>query len=200
MEGLMEDGNGELRDRIRALEGEILTMLHEREARAMGLLQRSRKDFERVVGGARRRMRSIDFPRFGSLRPVNVLSAPLIYGMFLPLLVLDLCLVGFQAVCFRLYRIPRVGRAPYFAFDRHHLPYLNPIEKFNCDFCGYATGVLAYGREILSRTEQYWCPVKHARRLEGAHPRHEGFLDYGTAVRYRDELEAFRKKLSGESG
>lgn len=196
----MEEGKGELRDRIRELEGEILTLIHEREVRAAGRLQGTRREFERVVGGARRRIRSIGFPRFGSLRPVNVLSAPLIYGMALPLLVLDLCLMGFQAVCFRLYGIPRVGRSPYFAFDRHRLPYLNPIEKFNCDYCAYATGVLAFGREVLSRTEQYWCPVKHAYRLEGTHPRQEGYLDYGKVVRYRDELEAFRRKLIEEAG
>jgi hypothetical protein len=195
----MEEGKGGLRDRIRDLEGEILTLLHEGEARAAGRLRGARRAFERLAGGAGGGVGSIGIPRFGSLRPVNVLSAPLIYSMFLPLLLLDLSLMGFQAVCFRLYRIPRVGRSRYFGFDRHRLPYLNPIEKINCDYCAYATGVLAFGREILSRTEQYWCPVKHASRLEGLHPRHEGYIDYGRAVRYRDELEAFRKKLIEEA-
>jgi hypothetical protein len=33
----------------------------------------------------------------------------------------------------------------------------------------YANGVFAYVREVGSRTEQYWCPIKHARRVLGVH-------------------------------
>jgi hypothetical protein len=45
------------------------------------------------------------------------------------------------------------------SFDRRKLAYLNAIEKLNCD---YANGILTYAREIASRTEQFWCPIKHA--------------------------------------
>jgi hypothetical protein len=51
-------------------------------------------------------------------------------------------------------------------FDRYHLAYLNVLEKLNC---AYANGLIAYVREIAGRTEQYWCPIKHARRVIGAH-------------------------------
>ena len=60
-------------------------------------------------------------------------------------------------------------RRDYFVFDRHHLAYLNAIEKLNCAYCSYANGLVAYVREIAGRTEQFWCPIKHARRAIGAH-------------------------------
>ena len=55
--------------------------------------------------------------------------------------------------------------------DRHTLQYLNAIEKANCTFCTYANGVIAYVREVAARTEQFWCPIKHAqRRARAARP------------------------------
>lgn len=53
--------------------------------------------------------------------------------------------------------------------DLQKLVYLNGIEKFNCLSCGYGYGVISYTREIIARTEQYWCPIKHARRVVGSH-------------------------------
>ena len=58
------------------------------------------------------------------------------------------------------------------------------IEKINCAFCSYANGLIAYTREIASLTEAYWCPIKHAKRLNGSHPRYKDFLDYGDAEAY----------------
>jgi hypothetical protein len=56
--------------------------------------------------------------------------------------------------------------------DRHRLGYLNPVQKLNCVFCGYGNGVIAYAREITARTEQYWCPIKHALKVKGSHDRY----------------------------
>jgi hypothetical protein len=36
------------------------------------------------------------------------------------------------------------------------------IEKINCAYCSYANGAIASVREMASRTEIYWCPIKHA--------------------------------------
>lgn len=83
-----------------------------------------------------------------------------------------------------------------FVVDRVLLPYLNRIEQFNCWYCSYANGLMAYGREIIARTEQYWCPIKHARRLSGPHDRYEQFFDNGDAQRYASELEAMRARLA----
>jgi hypothetical protein len=79
--------------------------------------------------------------------------------------------------------------------DRAHLSYLNAIEKLNCVYCGYANGLIAYVREVASRTEQYWCPIKHAVRTRSPHARYRTFLDYGDAAGFRSRLEAFRRDL-----
>ena len=107
-------------------------------------------------------------------------------------MLLDVWFTVYQLICFPIYGIPRVPRARYFVIDRHHLAYLNGIEKLNCVYCGYANGLLAYAREIAGRTEQYWCPIKHAARLRAAHSRYHLFVDYGDAEGYHDQLPRLR--------
>ena len=72
------------------------------------------------------------------------------------------------------------------------LAYLNLFEKFNCIYCGYGNGVLSYAREISARTEQYWCPVKHARRVKNPHDRYASFIGYGEAEDFHTRLEEQR--------
>jgi putative component of membrane protein insertase Oxa1/YidC/SpoIIIJ protein YidD len=76
------------------------------------------------------------------------------------------------------------------------LAYLNVIEKVNCAYCSYGNGLMAYAREIVARTEMYWCPIKHARKVLQAHPYYAGFVDYGDAQSYQNELERLRTQLS----
>jgi heat shock protein HspQ len=54
---------------------------------------------------------------------------------------------------------------------------------------------MAYGREVVGLTEQYWCPIKHARRVLQAHPHYHGFADYGDAEHFRAELARLRAEL-----
>ena len=79
-------------------------------------------------------------------------------------------------------------------FDRADLPYLNLIEKFNCLYCSYGNGVAAYTREVAARTEQYWCPIKHARHIRAAHDRYPRFFDHGDAEAYRQGLNRLRRQ------
>ena len=127
-------------------------------------------------------------------RLLVVLSAPLIYAGWLPFMLMDLFVTLYQAVCFPIYRIPKVRRADYIVFDREDLPYLNLVEKFNCFYCSYGNGVAAYTREVAARTEQYWCPIKHARRLKAAHDRYPQFFDHGDAEAYRQGLTRLRRQ------
>jgi hypothetical protein len=55
--------------------------------------------------------------------------------------------------------------------------------------------VIAFAREVASRTEQYWCPIKHALRIRDPHQRYYEFLEYGDAEGYRAKLAAYRKRL-----
>lgn len=125
----------------------------------------------------------------------TALTAPVIYSVLLPFAVIDLWVTVYQAICFRAWRVKRVRRRDFFAIDRHQLPYLNALEKMNCLYCSYANGVIAYVREIAARTEQYWCPIRHARRVRGTHDRYERFVPYGDAASYRTRLDGLRRMI-----
>tara|TARA_R110002073_G_scaffold3282_9_gene22160 strand:- start:11 stop:631 length:621 start_codon:yes stop_codon:yes gene_type:complete len=129
---------------------------------------------------------------------LTILTAPFIYAVAIPVFLLDLVASLYQAVCFRVYEVKQVKRRDYVVFDRHRLPYLNLIQKVNCFYCSYANGVIAYVHEIASRTEQYWCPIKHAARLQGTHRRYGEFLEYGDVGDYPNSLEAQRNRLRDE--
>ena len=124
-----------------------------------------------------------------------LLTAPVIYAGWPVFALLDLFVTVYQAVCFPVYRIPKVRRRDYLVFDRGDLPYLNAVEKFNCFYCSYGNGVVAYAREIAARTEQYWCPIKHARRVYGAHDRYPAFFEHGDAEAFRQGLERLRRRI-----
>jgi hypothetical protein len=125
----------------------------------------------------------------------TLVTAPLVYSMLVPFVLMDASISVYQAICFRAWGIRRVRRRDYFAIDRHKLAYLNAIERVNCLYCSYANGVIGYVREIAARTEQYWCPIRHARRLSHAHGRYPHFAPYGDGRRYRDRLPLFRASL-----
>ncbi|MCE1241345.1 MAG: DUF4407 domain-containing protein [Azonexaceae bacterium] len=133
-------------------------------------------------------------------RLLVVLTAPVIYAGWVPFLLMDLFVTAYQAICFPIYRIPKVRRADYLVFDRGDLPYLNLIEKFNCFYCSYGNGVAAYAREVAARTEQYWCPIKHARRIRAAHEHYPKFFDYGDAEAFQQGLERLRRQYDERDG
>ncbi len=132
-------------------------------------------------------------------RLLVILSAPVIYAGWIPFILMDLFVTVYQSICFPIYRIPKVRRAEYIVFDREDLPYLNLIEKFNCFYCSYGNGVAAYTREVSARTEQYWCPIKHARRVKAAHDRYPQFFDYGDAEAYRQGLNRLRRQYRDDA-
>lgn len=122
-----------------------------------------------------------------------LLTTPLIWFCLLPIVFLDLVLTLYQAVCFPIYGIPKARRADFILLDRRRLAYLNLIEKLNCEYCSYANGIFAYATEVAARTEQYWCPIKHALRMKGVHSRYQYFFDYGDAEGYRTRIEQVRR-------
>jgi len=125
----------------------------------------------------------------------HILSAPVVWCCLLPAVMLDLVVTLFQAICFPLYGIPKVRRADFVVIDRHHLAYLNVIEKLNCLYCSYFNGVIAYVREVAGRTEQYWCPIKHAAQVKGMHSRYRKFVDYGDNEAWPEQALALRKEF-----
>ena len=51
---------------------------------------------------------------------------------------------------------------------------------------------MAYATEIAGRTERYWCPIKHAKRLKQPHSQYGNFVEYLDAKSYRKNLENLR--------
>ncbi len=123
-----------------------------------------------------------------------ILTAPVIYVVIIPAFVLDLFVTIYQHINFRVYKIPIIKRSDYIVFDRHYLAYLNMIEKINCLYCSYFNGLVAYVGEVASATEQFWCPIKHAKKVAYRHSRYDRFIPYGDAD-YHRKLEKLRKEL-----
>ena len=186
----------ELLARIQHMELEIEQEMKRKRAELQADFEETRVRFEREVLEQQRRFKTGVMAYLLTANLMSVLTAPVIYALFFPILLLDLSITIYQHICFRAYGIARVKRGDYFVFDRAHLAYLNLIEKINCAYCSYGNGVMAYGREVVARTEQYWCPIKHARKVMAAHPYYTGFVDFGDAESYKNELENLRTELA----
>lgn len=186
---------GELLARLRQIEDEIEQEMQRRGAELHVEFDARRAYFARDVLERQKRLRVglVRYLRASEWR--NVVSAPFIYAMIVPIVFADLTVSLYQRICFPLYGIARVRRADYLLFDRADLVYLNPLEKLNCAYCSYGNGVVAYMREVFARTEQYWCPIKHARRQLQAHAHYSDFADYGDAEGFRASVNELRQRL-----
>ena len=196
-----------MNDRIRRLlaqlasaEEELNAALHEQESSLTFQIKGKRIEFEQSIRQAHLKLKTGFFRWLVTDRPQNLITGPIIYGMIVPLAILDLFVSLYQATCFPIYRVAKVRRADYIVFDRQHLEYLNFIEKFHCTYCAYGSGLVAYVGEIVARTEEYFCPIKHARKVLGGHARYARFLAYGEAADYEARLEKFRIGLLDADG
>jgi len=194
----MASRTADLLERIAGLERELEGELTRRRALWRFRVDAGKVRFEREAHEVNRRLKQ-RLPAFlRESSPLTILTAPLIYSLIVPVALLDLWVTIYQAVCFRAYGIARVRRSAYIVIDRHALAYLNGVEKLNCVFCGYANGVFAYVREVAGRTEQYWCPIRHARRIRAPHPHYREFVEYGDAEGYKRKLIPLRDALKNE--
>ena len=191
----MSERINELTDKIAKLERQLLDEFDKQQKKFNYRLVGKKIQFEQEILEAHRKLKRSMLPWLFSSSLRNILSAPFIYSMVFPIVFFDLTITCSQHICFRLYGIRRVRRSDYIALDRHHLAYLNGIEKFNCLYCGYGSGVVAYSREVIARTEQYWCPIKHARRVVGSHRNHNKFVNYGEGEDYQKQLIKLRNDL-----
>lgn len=187
-----------LLDQIRVLDEELRTALYEQQGALRYKIEGRRVAFEQSIREAHAKLRQGSLRWFFDIPPQNLLTAPIIYSLIVPLAIADLCVSFYQATCFPIYGIAKVRREDYIVFDRGQLAYLNMFEKFHCLYCSYANGLLAYAHEITARTEQYFCPIKHAHKVLHSHERYAYFLDYGAADDYHAKLEEFRVALAKE--
>lgn len=194
----MNDKIRHLLDQIKALEEEVQSELNTQGSQWFYQIEGKRIEFERAIREKHRNLKLGLFHWLLTARPQNYLTAPIIYSMVVPMFVFDLSIMFYQLTCFPIYGIAKVKRSDYFAYDHRHLAYLNVIEKFNCLYCSYGNGLMAYATEIVSRTEQYFCPIKHAQKVLGTHERYRYFLDYGEADNLHKKLAEIRLSLINE--
>ncbi len=183
----------EILEEIRELEKTVQEEMKRREEELNYRVREGRVIFGKEIAEMHKKFSASLFRYIVGAPLLTLLSAPAIYMMILPALLLDLCLFVYQAICFPVYGIPKVRRSDHIVLDRHYLKYLNFIERLNCDYCSYFNGLSSYAAEIAARTEQYWCPIKHASgKIRNS--RYHLFLDYGDAGAYRTKLTEIRKR------
>jgi hypothetical protein len=181
-----------LSSRIKSLEKELAGVLLEKEKEFQYRWANGKARFEEAVLQEHRKLK-LWLPTYLFQSSILAyLTAPVIYSGIIPFWLLDLFLIVYQGICFPVYGIPKVPRSDYFVFDRARLKYLNLLERVNCLFCSYGNGLFAYAAEVAARTEQHWCPIKHAQRLRAPHSRYSHFFDYGDAAQYRGRVETVR--------
>lgn len=194
---MINDKVRQLLAEMKVLEDDLATALHEQQSKMFFEIKGKRIEFTSEVRAAHHKLKR-GLLRWIGTRPRNLVTFPIIYAMIVPLLLVDACLSFYQATCFPVYGIRKVRRRDYIVIDRQQLGYLNIIEKFHCSYCAYGTGVIAYSAEIVARTEQYFCPIKHARKMLGTHARYASFIEYGDAEDYHARLEEYRDALGKE--
>lgn len=187
----------QLTTRIRDLEEALESELGEKRKELRYRLVERRVIFENDVKARHRAAREGLASYLARTRLLVVLTAPFIYALIVPLVLLDLFVTLYQAACFPVYGIPKVHRRDYIVIDRQHLAYLNALQKLNCIYCGYANGLIGWVREIAARTEAHWCPIKHARRIADPHLRYPEFVDFGDETAFQKRVEALRAGASG---
>jgi len=131
---------------------------------------------------------------FRDIPLLHLLASPLVYAMVIPAILFDIILFIYQQVIFRIFKFKFIERSDYIRFDRQYLGYLNLIEKLNCMYCSYFNGLMQYAAAIAGRTELYFCPIKHAKKVAYEHDYNDEFFRYGDEDEYQKKLEALRKK------
>jgi len=188
---------------------DMLEEIHKLESRISEEIEKKKKDlkyrinkhkiiFEKEAISLQKKF-SISLPRYMFTGNIIIyIVSPVIYSMIIPALILDLFVSAYQYICLPVYGLPHLKRSDYIVIDRQYLKYINLLERLNCVYCGYFNGLIAYTQEVASISEQYWCPIKHARKLKKHHDRYYQFIDYGNAEDYRKGLNRLRNKLKEE--
>ena len=125
----MNDRINQILNQMAVLEEELRTAVHDQQSRMFFRINGKRVEFERSVEQAQRKLKTGFFRWLVNDRPQNLITGPLIYGMAIALLMLDARVSFYQWACFPVYGIRKVRRADYLVLHRHHLGYLNFIEK-----------------------------------------------------------------------
>ena len=201
----MSDKIKEILDEIEVMKAKLVAEIEAQEKHISYEINNGYVRFEKnVLDKQRENMKNL-LAYFRDIPLLHLFSSPIIYMMVIPAVLLDVTLFIYQQVIFKIYKFKLVKRSDYILYDRQYLGYLNPIEKLNCMYCSYFNGLMHYAVAIGSRTELYFCPIKHAKKIVYEHEYYNDFLAYGDEDKYQTKLEALReefktdKKVKGES-
>ena len=125
----------EIFEHIKGLEDELEAEIKKTRARRGFTVNGKRVKFDKQVGRRHKGFQLGLIAFFKDVRPINLITAPLIYSMIVPIALLDAWATLYQHVYFRANNITRVVRSEYIVLDRRHLRYLNRIEALNCQYC-----------------------------------------------------------------
>ncbi len=184
----MSSNLDDLRAQIAVLQASLAEELDAKRTQLRYTLHKGRAVFDAETRAAHRAAREGVAEFLSHTRILHLLTAPVIYSLIVPFVLLDLCVTIYQAVCFPVYHIEKVRRGDHIVMDRQLLGYLNLMQKLNCVYCSYGNGLISYVREIAARTEAYWCPIKHSRRVRDTPVYHDHYVDYGDAAAWRAHI------------
>lgn len=185
----------EIVEEIEAMKLKLAEEIAQQESHISYEIQNGYVKFEKeVVAKQKENMKNL-LTWFGEVPFLHFLAAPIIYGMILPAILFDVLLFVYQQVVFRIFKFKFVKRSDYILFDHQYLGYLNLIEKLNCLYCSYFNGLMLYASAIAGRTELYFCPIKHAKKVVSQHNYYDEFLSYGDEEEYQKKLKALRENF-----
>lgn len=188
--------NGKIREIIDEIEEMKLKLAEEidkQESHISYEIKNGYVTFEKeVLAKQKENMKNL-FTWLGEVPLLHFLIAPLIYAMIIPAVLLDIILFVYQQVVFRVFKFKLIKRRDYMHFDHQYLGYLNAIEKLNCFYCSYFNGLMLYASAISGRTELYFCPIKHAKKVVAKHKYYDKFLAYGDEEDYQKKLKELRE-------
>ena len=177
---------------IKTLEQELMLELQKKQDEYFYVIKDKKVQFEEKTRQYHKALATRLHVYLANASLPSLLTVPIIWAGIVPALLMDVVVSFYHSVCFRVYGIPMVRRSDYIVIDRQSLQYLNAIEKLNCIYCGYFNGLIAWVQEVAARSEQYWCPIKHARRTSSIHSRYHKFVEYGDSDQYRRAFDEVR--------
>jgi hypothetical protein len=101
----------ELLERLRSVEAEIEAELTKRREELRFHLENRRIVFEQEVLRIHRELKTRATRYLIDANPLMILTAPVIYSLIVPITLLDLFVMAYQAICFPICRIPKVRPA-----------------------------------------------------------------------------------------
>ncbi len=180
---------------IEHLESELKEEISKKEGEIAYKIQNGKIRFDKNRLATQKAVMTTLLQYFKEMPFLHLISSPVIYFMVIPAIFMDITLFFYQQIIFRIYKIPFVKRSDYIVFDRHYLAYLNPIEKFNCLYCSYFNGLMQYAAEIAGKTELYFCPIKHAKKVAQTHHYYQQFLNFGDEKDFQQKWQERREAV-----